>query len=122
VNALELSATAATLVGGGKGLLAMDESVPTCDKRFAQAGIPRTEQLRHAYREWLVTTPGLGGFISGAILHDETIRQYTADGTPQALTTWPASRARASPRAWTVCVNASPNTAAWAPASPSGAR
>jgi fructose-bisphosphate aldolase class I len=82
MNTRELTATAATLVGTGKGLLAMDESVATCYTRFAQAGLPRTPELRHAYREWLVTTPGLGGFISGAILHDETIRQHTADGTP----------------------------------------
>jgi len=82
VTTLELTATAATLLSGGKGLLAMDESVATCYTRFAQAGLPRTPELRHAYREWLVTTPGLGDFISGAILHDETIRQHTADGTP----------------------------------------
>ncbi len=82
MNTLELTATTGTLLGHGKGLLAMDESVATCYARFAQAGIPRTPELRHAYREWLVDTPGLGDFISGAVLHDETIRQHTADGTP----------------------------------------
>jgi fructose-bisphosphate aldolase class I len=82
MNTQELTVTAATLVGTGKGLLAMDESVATCYTRFAQARLPRTPQLRHAYREWLVATPGLGDFISGAILHDETIRQHPADGTP----------------------------------------
>ena len=73
--------TARTLVASGKGLLAMDESNPTCNKRFAAAGIPQTEEARRAYRELIVTTPGLGEFISGAILYDETIRQRHKDGT-----------------------------------------
>ena len=52
--------TAQALVAGDKGLLAMDESVPTCDKRFAALGIPQTDESRRAYREMIVTTPGLG--------------------------------------------------------------
>jgi fructose-bisphosphate aldolase class I len=59
----------------------MDESNPTCNKRFAQWGIPQNEETRRAYREMIVTTPGLGQSISGAILYDETIRQKTEDGT-----------------------------------------
>ena len=70
------------LVAGDKGLLAMDESNPTCNKRFARLGIPQTEEARRAYRELIVTTPGLGESISGAILYDETIRQQKQDGTP----------------------------------------
>ena len=70
------------LVASDKGLLAMDESIATCNKRFAKVGIPQTEAARRAYRELLVTTPGLGEFISGAILFDETIRQQKKDGTP----------------------------------------
>ncbi|MEO8231670.1 MAG: class I fructose-bisphosphate aldolase [Ignavibacteriota bacterium] len=70
------------LVAGDKGLLAMDESNPTCNKRFAKLGIPQTEEARRAYRELIVTTPGLGNCISGAILYDETIRQKKKDGTP----------------------------------------
>ncbi len=76
-----LVATAQALVGVGKGLLAMDESNPTCNKRFATAGIPQTVEARRAYRELLVTTPGLGTCISGAILYDETIRQCDRQGT-----------------------------------------
>jgi len=76
-----LVATARTLVASGKGLLAMDESNPTCNKRFAAAGIPQTEAARRAYRDLIVTTPGLVEFISGAILYDETIRQRKKDGT-----------------------------------------
>ncbi len=78
----ELISTAQALVSGDKGLLAMDESTPTCNQRFAGLGIPQTEATRRAYRELLVTTPGLGESISGAILYDETIRQRKQDGTP----------------------------------------
>src|ERR1700684_3379426 len=82
MNATELIDTARALVAGGKGLLAMDESNPTCNKRFAKEGIPQTEEVRRAYRELIVTTAGLGESISGAILYDETIRQKKKDGTP----------------------------------------
>ena len=82
MNAQELIEIARTLVAGDKGLLAMDESNPTCNKRFAALGIPQTEDARRAYRELIVTTPGLGECISGMILYDETIRQQKKDGTP----------------------------------------
>ncbi|MGA2725436.1 MAG: class I fructose-bisphosphate aldolase [Bryobacteraceae bacterium] len=84
MNTQQLRDTATTLVAGDKGLLAMDESNPTCNKRFAKLGIPQTEEARRAYRELIVTTPGLGESISGAILYDETIRQKKKDGTPFA--------------------------------------
>ena len=74
--------TAQALVAGDKGLLAMDESTPTCNRRFAALRIPQTEEARRAYRELIVTTPHLGECISGAILYDETIHQETRDGTP----------------------------------------
>jgi fructose-bisphosphate aldolase class I len=76
--------TAGALVADDKGLLAMDESNPTCNKRFAALGIPQTEESRRAYRELIVTTAGLSDCISGAILSDETIRQQMNDGTPFA--------------------------------------
>ncbi len=68
------------LVAGDKGLLAADASVPTCNTRFAELGIPQDEPTRRAYRELLLTTPGLGESISGVILCDETIRQHTRGG------------------------------------------
>ena len=74
--------TARALVADDKGLLAMDESTPTCNKRFAALGIPQTVEARRAYRELLVTTRNLGECISGAILYDETIRQQTSNGVP----------------------------------------
>jgi fructose-bisphosphate aldolase class I len=82
MNAQELIVTAKAMVAGDKGLLAMDESTPTCDKRFAKLGIPLTVEARRAWRELIVTTPRLGESISGAILFDETIRQHKEDGTP----------------------------------------
>ncbi len=60
----------------------MDESNPTCNKRFAKQGIPQTVEARRAYRELIITTPGLSECISGAILYDETIRQSKSDGQP----------------------------------------
>ena len=68
------------LLADDKGLLAIDESNTTCNQRFAQLGIPQTEEARRAYREVIVTTPRLGESISGIILYDETIRQGTKDG------------------------------------------
>ena len=77
----ELTTTAQTMMQAGKGLLAMDESNSTCNKRFAKLGIPQTVEARRAWRELILSTPGLGEFISGAILYDETIRQSKNDGT-----------------------------------------
>jgi fructose-bisphosphate aldolase class I len=73
--------TANLLLAGDKGLLAMDESNPTCNKRFAKLGIPQTEHARRAWRELIITTPTLAEAISGVILYDETIRQAKPDGT-----------------------------------------
>ncbi|MHC5796453.1 class I fructose-bisphosphate aldolase [Lacisediminihabitans sp. FW035] len=80
MSAADLAETAARLVADGKGLLAIDESIKTCNKRFAKVGVPQTEQARRDYRELLITTPGLSESISGVILYDETIRQHTAEG------------------------------------------
>jgi fructose-bisphosphate aldolase class I len=82
MNVQKLIETAKMLVADNQGLLAMDESNPTCNKRFAKLGIPQTEEARRAYRELIVTTPSLGKSISGVILYDETIRQQKKDGTP----------------------------------------
>jgi fructose-bisphosphate aldolase, class I len=82
MNAIDLGTTAQALVASGKGILAADESTPTITKRFQAIEFPCTDETRRAYREMLFTTPGLGDFISGVILFDETIRQKTKDGTP----------------------------------------
>jgi fructose-bisphosphate aldolase class I len=78
----ELKATAGAMVAGEKGILAIDETSPTCTKRFAEFGIASTEETRRAYREMLVTTPGVSEHISAAILFDETIRQRASDSRP----------------------------------------
>ena len=80
----KLNETARAMVAGDKGLLAMDESTPTANKRFAAAGIPQNEETRRAYRDMIVTAPGLGGCLNGAILVDETIRQKTKSEVPFA--------------------------------------
>lgn len=60
----------------------MDESTETCGRRFAPLGIPQTVEFRRAYRELIVTAPGLSESIGGAILYDETIRQTASDCAP----------------------------------------
>lgn len=75
-----LESVARKLVAPGKGILAADESAPTIEKRLKSIGVPSTEENRRAYREILFTTAGVGEFVSGVILFDETIRQKTHDG------------------------------------------
>lgn len=79
---LEIQETAEALIADGKGLLAADESTGTILKRFEPLGILSTTETRRAYRELLLTTPGIEEFISGVILYDETIHQSTDSGIP----------------------------------------
>ena len=76
----KVAATANALVTSGKGVLAIDETSPTCTKRFAEFGIESTADSRRAYRETLITTPGIGDYVSGVIMFGETIRQTAKDG------------------------------------------
>jgi fructose-bisphosphate aldolase, class I len=80
MNSELLVETARSLVVDGKGILAMDESNQTCNKRFADLGIAQTTENRRAWRELLLTTPGLNDYISGVILYEETLRQHTQSG------------------------------------------
>lgn len=75
-----LRETARKLATPGKGILAVDESTNTCGKRLASIGVENTEENRQAYRGMLFTTEGLGNYISGAILFEETLFQDHADG------------------------------------------
>ncbi len=84
MNHALLKATAQAMSAEGKGLLAMDESNATCNKRFAALGIDQSADMRRAYRDLLVSAPGLSRSIAGAILSDETIRQQTLAGVPFA--------------------------------------
>jgi len=88
MNKEQLRSTANAMVQKGKGILAADESNPTCGKRFESIGVESTERNRNIYRDLLFTTSGMEEYISGVILFDETLRQSTiADGTafPQYL-------------------------------------
>ncbi|HXB09243.1 MAG TPA: class I fructose-bisphosphate aldolase [Puia sp.] len=76
----ELITTAGVLMAGAKGLLAMDESTNSINNRFKKIGLSPTLDNRRAYRELIVTTPGLGDHLSGAILYDETVYQSTREG------------------------------------------
>ncbi|MEM7562295.1 MAG: class I fructose-bisphosphate aldolase [Pseudomonadota bacterium] len=76
----EMKKTASRLAARGKGLLAVDESTPTIGKRLSSINIENTEENRKAYRGLLFTTEGLGEFISGAILFEETLYQDHPEG------------------------------------------
>jgi fructose-bisphosphate aldolase class I len=78
----ELESVARSLVAPGKGILAADESHGTIEKRFKSIALENTEENRRNYRDMLFTTPGVGEFISGVILFDETIKQKGKNGTP----------------------------------------
>jgi len=78
----DLEKTAAELTASGKGILAADESTGTIEKRFKAINVACTQESRRNYREMLFSTPGLGDYISGAILFDETLRQKTTAGLP----------------------------------------
>jgi fructose-bisphosphate aldolase class I len=80
----QLNETALAMVAPGKGIIAIDESTSTIKKRFDAVGIECSEDNRRAYRELLLTTPGLAEHISGAIMYDETLRQSSAAGVPFA--------------------------------------
>ena len=69
------------IVSDGKGILAADESNPTCGKRFDSIGVESTEINRRDYREMLFRASGMQDNIGGVILFDETIRQSAEDGT-----------------------------------------
>ncbi len=72
---------AQAMVAKGKGILAADESTPTCTKRFGSINVESTEENRNAYRDMLFTADGIENHISGVILFDETIRQSTVNGS-----------------------------------------
>ncbi|MBT2324029.1 fructose-bisphosphate aldolase class I [Variovorax paradoxus] len=78
----ELQATVDALVQQGKGILAADESGPTIAKRFKAIGVESTEENRRAWRSLILAAPGLGQYISGVILYEETLAQNGDDGEP----------------------------------------
>ena len=71
---------AEAMVTPGRGILAADESTPTCTKRFESIGVESTAENRNAYRDMLFTAAGMEAYISGVIMFNETLRQSTLDG------------------------------------------
>jgi len=84
----ELEATINDMVQKGRGILAADESAPTIAKRFLSIDVESTEETRRAWRSLLVNTEGLGEYISGLILFEETLTQTTDKNTGIAETAW----------------------------------
>ena len=78
----ELAATAKALCAPGKGFLASDESAgPWLRAGHVEAAkIEDTAENRAAYRSLCFTAPGLSEYISGVILHQETLFQKDANG------------------------------------------
>ena len=79
--AQDLASIAQSLGASCRGILAADESTGTIERRFNSIKIENIEENRRAYRDMLFTTKGLGQYVSGVILYDETIRQKASDGT-----------------------------------------
>lgn len=82
ISTQEMAKTVAALTATGKGILAADESAGTIEMRLKAVNVTSTEEARRDYRELLFSTPGLGGFISGVILFEETLKQKSAAGVP----------------------------------------
>jgi len=84
----ELQQTIVDVVDDMRGILAIDESLPTMAKRFSPIGVESTESNREAYRSLLLTTPGLGDYISGVILFEETLTQHDDKGQVLPKVAW----------------------------------
>ena len=84
----EMERTIGDMVDGHRGILAADESLPTIAKRFAPIGVESTEENRRRYRSLLLTTPGLGDYISGVILFEETLGQKDDAGRALPEVAW----------------------------------
>jgi fructose-bisphosphate aldolase class I len=84
----KLQQTINDMIDDRRGILAADESTGTIAKRFAAIKLESSEENRRAYRSLLLETPGLGEFISGVILFEETLGQKNAAGTPLPEVAW----------------------------------
>ncbi len=84
----EMEKTIADMVDDHRGILAADESLPTIAKRFAPIGVESTEENRRRYRSLLLTTPGLGEYLSGVIMFEETLGQKDDQGRPLPEVAW----------------------------------
>ncbi len=78
----KLYETVATLMAPGKGILAADESDASAGKRLAMVHLPNEPENRQDFRELLFTAPGIEEYLSGVILYDSSLRNFTDDGVP----------------------------------------
>ncbi|KAF2882873.1 hypothetical protein ILUMI_23385 [Ignelater luminosus] len=77
----ELQKIAATLAESGKGILAADEPLEYMKTVLNDIGLENSEENRRRYREVLFTSDkSLGKYLSGVILHPETVYQKTKEG------------------------------------------
>ena len=86
--AAELETTINDMVQKGRGVLAADESSPTIASRFMAIDVESTGENRRAWRSLLVTTAGLGEYISGIILFEKTLDEETGDGMTIPAAAW----------------------------------
>lgn len=84
----ELENTMDDLIQEGRGILAMDESAGTIAKRFKSISVESTEETRRSYRSMLLTTDGLGEYINGVILFEETMTQKSDEGMLLPSVAW----------------------------------
>jgi fructose-bisphosphate aldolase class I len=76
----DLATVAQALVAGGRGILPLDAPPKTCNARFIGCAIAPTAENRRAYRELVVTAPGIERHVGGMTLDHEAMRQTDADG------------------------------------------
>jgi fructose-bisphosphate aldolase, class I len=72
---VDLSEVARTLTAAPKGIFAADESPKSADARLASYDIATGLQMRLKERDMFLSTPGLEEYVSGVILHEETLTQ-----------------------------------------------
>lgn len=84
----ECQSTIEDMVDEKRGILAADESSPTIAKRFEAIDTEPTEANRRSYRSTLLSTRGLGDYISGVILFDETLEQCDDNGIKLPEIAW----------------------------------
>ena len=78
----KLYETVAAMMASGKGILAADESDATAGKRLAMVHLPNEPENRQDFREILFAAPGIEEYLSGVIMYDSSIKNFTDDGVP----------------------------------------
>jgi fructose-bisphosphate aldolase class I len=84
----DLESTINDMVQKGRGVLAADESAPTIAKRFQAIDVESTEENQRFWRSLMVTTPGLGDYISGIILFEDTLGQNSDNNQTIPAAAW----------------------------------